>query len=83
MSADDNRNMPAFPQIVRREELSNHDHYVSVLVPEGGMALRDYFAAQMLTGIAKEPGEGCKGYIAQRVRVAYTIADEMLKQRAK
>lgn len=47
-----------------------------------GMKLRDYFAAQVLTGIAKEPGEGCKGYIAQRVRVAYAIADEMLTQRA-
>lgn len=48
-----------------------------------GMTLRDYFAAQVMAGIAEAPGETCDGYIDQRVRVAYKIADAMLKERAK
>lgn len=70
---------PAFPVAeVFDERRGGYMQYGSY-----GMTLRDYFAAQMLSGIAYHAGEGCDGYIEQRVRVAYAIADAILKERAK
>lgn len=48
-----------------------------------GLTKREYFAAIAMQGIAKEPGEGCDGYIAQRARVAVAIADALLVELAK
>lgn len=49
---------------------------------DGKPTLRDYFAALSMSGIAERPGdEHCVGYIEQRARVAYKIADAMLAAR--
>ena len=60
-------NPPAFPQFV----LSNGGAYV-----EGGMTLRDYFAAKAMQGILFEgldPEDTAKH--------AYAMADAMMKER--
>ncbi|MRW88822.1 hypothetical protein GJ699_02355 [Duganella sp. FT80W] len=66
---------------------------------ETGMTLRDYFAAQALTGLINEPSEGRGGSTAGDIcaannklqdnvqgvlaHAAYSIADAMLAERAK
>lgn len=57
---------PAFPQFV----LSNGGAYV-----EGGMTLRDYFAAKAMQALTPT------NYIDANARLAYVIADAMLKAR--
>jgi hypothetical protein len=62
---------PAFPQFV----ISNFGAHV-----EGGMTLRDYFAAKALQGFIGTETEG--GMLYDRVaEVAYLYADAMLKAR--
>lgn len=52
-----------------------------------GMSLRDYFAAQILSGAMAKPGATVDidgDYIGQnRAFTAYALADAMLKERAK
>ena len=48
--------------------------------PEWGMTLSDYFAAKHIGGRAVIPGECDAAYEA---RLAYEIADAMLKERTK
>jgi len=64
-------NHPAFPQLV----LSNNGTYA-----EGGMSLRDYFAAKAMTGLltAEIVGEYSNEHVAE---ISYRIADAMLKAR--
>jgi hypothetical protein len=50
---------------------------------ETGMSLRDWFAGQLVSGIALNCGDGCGGYMRQRAEVAYQLADAMLAARAK
>ncbi len=59
---------PAFPQYI----ISNGGAHV-----EGGMTLRDYFAAKAMQAMV--PLEGVKPQIA--ASIAYTFADAMLKAR--
>ena len=57
---------PAFPQFV----LSNGGAYV-----EGGMTLRDYFAAKAMQALVQ------KDYFDFTAKNAYAMADAMLKAR--
>ena len=45
-------------------------------VSDGGMSLRDYFAAQAIAGLATDPVP-----ISNLARYAYDLADEMMKAR--
>ena len=75
----DNTNWSAFPQYI----VSNNETYV-----QGGMTLRDYFAAKAMQGLiaheerAKQLGSHNLGDFDERVAVAaYRYADAMLKAR--
>jgi hypothetical protein len=61
------KNAPAFPTVMIGEL-------------EGGMTLRDYFAAKAMTGLltAEIVGEYSNEHVAE---IAYRIADAMLKAR--
>ena len=59
-------NIPAFPTVMIGEI-------------EGGMTLRDYFAAKAMQAMT-ERGEASQGFIAMQ---AYLMADAMLKERNK
>lgn len=73
---------PAFPVMVERTALSNNDNYVTVREPEGGMSLRDYFAASVAGDVLNHPN-ATDGSPRAVVSVAYQIADAMLAERAK
>ena len=60
-------NPPAFPQFV----LSNGGAYV-----EGGMTLRDYFAAKAMQALIDNDG-----LFSEIPTQAYALADEMMKAR--
>ena len=59
-------NPPAFPQYI----ISNNGAYV-----DGGMTLRDYFAAKAMQALVE------KSYFDTTARLAYEMADAMLKAR--
>jgi hypothetical protein len=65
-------NPPAFPQFV----LSNGGAYV-----EGGMTLRDYFAAKAMQTILAAGGVIDHEYFWENAQLAYKQADEMLNAR--
>ena len=73
---------PAFPA-----HLISGSSYSDLRSP-AGMSLRDYFAAQALASCPMEIkqyddiADGIQGG-ARRAKVAYVIADAMLKERAK
>jgi len=81
----DMKNQPAFPQ---PEQIFNefHPNYGK----DRGMTLRDYFAAQALTGAqiwdavlnGKEATQFAGG-VDKLAEVAYAVADAMLKVRAR
>ena len=66
-----NKNIPAFPQYV----INNGGAYV-----EGGMTLRDYFAAKAMQGMLSE-NSGVRYPTDELVDFAYKIADAMMKER--
>lgn len=70
---------PAFPT-----DHSTNSEYTSI---EGGMSLRDYFAAHALSGIIaslRETGVSVGGVVfAEEATTAYAFADAMLKERSK
>lgn len=49
----------------------------------GGMSLRDYFAAHAIIGCGRWPGVGVGQDFTHAAAFAYSIADAMLKERAK
>lgn len=63
-------NKSAFPQYV----INNGGAYV-----EGGMTLRDYFAAKAMQGWLVETSEGVS--VTAVARFAYEVADAMMKAR--
>jgi len=73
--------LPAFPQIARDGDLA---------VSEGGLSMRDYFAAKALQGLLSMPNEW-RNYVirdgagtswkAEATRAAYELADAMLAAR--
>ena len=75
----DNEGGPAFP--------SSHSSGELPVAPQRGMSLRDYFAAQALTGVItscsldhRHEGEDMKAMFARR---AYELADAMLEARKR
>lgn len=55
-------------------------------ITEGGLTLRDYFAAKVVQGLAVELAKQPLGNVMDRgakiaSRIAYIVADEMLKAR--
>lgn len=72
---------PAFPQSLERDVHGNlvtpADLHPTELVC--GMSLRDWFAGQALCGYLADPNTSSR-YAA---RVAYRVADQMLKEREK
>jgi hypothetical protein len=68
---------PAFPQVQTLDESG----FVSGLdVGEGGMTLRDYFAAKVISGFAA--GE-FSGTTSEAAEWAYKWADAMIRERSK
>jgi hypothetical protein len=65
---------PAFPQYV----INNGGAYV-----DGGMTLRDYFAAQALNGICANQDNRVYGNSMEFARAAYRLADAMLTARGR
>ena len=63
---------PAFPVDCFNEETGKYD------IRDGGMSLRDYFAAKALVGMLARPG-GINP--KQDAEFAYLLADAMLKAR--
>ncbi|MCA3152072.1 MAG: hypothetical protein ING77_12930 [Rhodocyclaceae bacterium] len=55
-------------------------HHFDLAEGEGGMTLRDYFAAKALQGFAAGPGGVNTEKYAQ---LAYRLADAMLAERSK
>ena len=80
MSKEDNGG-PAFPQTQTLDK-ENTNGFVSGLdVGEGGMTLRDYFAAKAMQGFAADPNYGAK--IQEMAEWSYKWADAMLAERSK
>ena len=65
-----NNGGPAFPAL--HFDLGDDEH---------GMTLRDYFAAQALTGICANPGNTALKSAQQFAQAAYNVADAMLEAR--
>lgn len=71
---------PAFP-MQRVEEQMHRDGYRTVIVDEGGMTLRDWFAGQAIGGLLMAERQG--RHVVDLVRHAYQAADAMLAEREK
>jgi hypothetical protein len=81
----------AFP-VVRTDITGNRGNYMSETYSEGGMTLRDYFAAKALAACIAEPVEGVAQCVAFELsettaadfaKAAYQFADAMIKERSK
>jgi hypothetical protein len=64
------------PAFSSNEKHDNGSHYRS----HRGMSLRDYFAAQALTGVIAAEGDGITGSTEAAQR-AYAYADAMMQER--
>lgn len=70
----------AFPREQRHTVSGADGRWADRWIPEGGMSLRDYFAAQALASVAKVFAEG--GAQADEIaRDCYRLADAMLEAR--
>ena len=75
---------PAFPHVARAKYMGTGG-LVSEQITEGGMTLRDYFAAAALQGMLAAPLVGGAAphvetwHFDEFSRAAYKCADEMLK----
>jgi hypothetical protein len=59
----------------------NDEARVTAIGGEGGMELRDYFAAQALQALIIREGKDCSGVINEITTTAYQYADDMMKER--
>jgi hypothetical protein len=59
----------------------NDEARVTAIGGEGGMDLRDYFAAQALQALIIREGKECSGVINEITTTAYQYADDMIKER--
>jgi len=59
----------------------NNEARITAVGGEGGMELRDYFAAQALQALIIREGKECSGVINEITTTAYQYADDMLKER--
>lgn len=86
MMSKENNGGPAFPQ-TQTLDVENPNGFVSGSdVGEGGMTLRDYFAAKSLPSVIKFWASSCEGFDLLDVQdciaaEAYAMADAMLKER--
>ena len=70
--------MKAFPEVNYVKPLGNGQ---SVMTLSGGMDLRDYFVGQVIIGfLANNKTDYSNRHI---IELAYAMADEMMKERAK
>jgi putative salt-induced outer membrane protein YdiY len=71
--------MKAFPIVIDREtQLANNTNFA---VQEDGMDLRDYFAGQVIVGFLANSKADYSSNLF--VKLAYEMADEMMKAREK
>lgn len=68
----------AFPQDIGWVSPNQHVQYRG---PQGGMTLRDYFAAKAMQGLIASNDEGAGDRIEDVPGYAYVIADAMLEAR--
>jgi hypothetical protein len=59
----------------------NNEARITSVGGEGGMELRDYFAAQALQALIIREGKAFDGVINVLTTTAYQYADDMLKER--
>jgi len=59
----------------------NNEARITAVGGEGGMELRDYFAAQALQALIIREGKEGSGVINEITTTAYQYADDMLKER--
>ena len=82
MSIPINYGGPAFPNFK-----TNADTGCVEICPQGGMTLRDYFAAKAMVGMLSSDNIDARNLVANSVarshlaQVGYAIADAMLKAR--
>lgn len=79
MSAPDGG--PAFPVQALESEYRD-GRYHDVWRPQGGMSLRDYFAAMALQGLIASNDDAAGDRLTELPRYAYDIADAMLRARS-
>lgn len=72
----------AFPAMVEREVPKDTGNYQMVREPEGGMSLRDYFAAKAMGDVFGH-FNWTTDSIEKAAACSYQIADAMLKERLK
>lgn len=74
---------PAFPQMEEYEKFDDASgNYVKDIAPNGGMTLRDYFAAKAMVGILFEESK-TDSKNAKIAQWAYAMADAMLAERQR
>lgn len=73
---------PAFPQI-ESETVGARGEYRARVYSDGGMTMRDYFAAKAMQALITAPDDEPFDRIAEIPEYAYQIADAMLAERAK
>ncbi len=61
----------------------NNEARVTAINGEGGMELRDYFAAQALQALIIREGKDHNGIINEITTTAYQYADDMMKERSE
>lgn len=72
-------NPPAFPQ---KRQIYRSGFATKEYEPVEGMTLRDYFAAKAMQGICNSRSHSeLKGHAIASAKVAYELADAMLKAR--
>jgi hypothetical protein len=82
-------NPPAFPASWTNDGDRNATAPDGQVVPPAwthhmtGMTLRDYFAGQVMAGLATSKGEANGMTFAEFAQAAYMAADAMLEERAK
>jgi len=59
----------------------NNEARITAVGGEGGMELRDYFAAQALQALIIREGKEGSGVINEITTTAYQYADDMMKER--
>ena len=79
-------NTPAFPHVAEILQVDGNSAFVKTLT-QNGMTLRDYFAAQALTGaqiwdaVINGKNAQFSASTEKLAEVAYAVADAMLKAR--
>lgn len=77
----------AFPGFERWEQMDSEERLRECQAPVGGMSLRDYFAAKALSVVMQssdiQDALSWDTWTSKVAKVAYEVADAMLKEGAK